>query len=102
MKTVPRIGRWLDLVGFLLFVGGGVTWVRAWLGFRALPEGLPPAGGPEGAAVAIADGFWRLQKVGSGLMLAGVVVFVVAWWVARVAARRTGQVELDEFSSPRT
>jgi hypothetical protein len=37
------------------------------------------------SAVAVADGFWRLQKIGTWLMVAGVAVFVLAWWVARRA-----------------
>lgn len=88
MKTVPRIGRMLDLVGLLLFMGGGATFVRAWIGFRSIPEYEPPIGGPDWATVNIADGYWRLQKIGGGLMLAGVAVFILAWWVARASTRR--------------
>ena len=88
MKTVPRIGRILDLAGLLLFVGGGATYAWAWLGFQGMPDYVPPADASAFSAVALADGYWRLQKIGTGLMLAGVAVFILAWWVARGAARR--------------
>ena len=35
------------------------------------------------AAVEMADRFWFLEKVGIGLAVAGLGVFVLAWWVAR-------------------
>lgn len=89
MKTVPRIGRILDLAGLLLFGAGGGLFVWAWTGFRAVPDFEPSIDGPAFAAVSLADGYWRLQKIGVGLMLAGVAVFVLAWWAARVAARRS-------------
>lgn len=88
MKTVPRIGRMLDLGGLLLFLGGGATFVWAWIGFQGVPAYERPVGGPAWAAVAVADRYWRLQKVGTGLMIAGVAVFILAWWVARTSARR--------------
>lgn len=88
MKTVPRIGRLLDLAGLLLFISGGAVLVRAWIGFRSVTQYEPPSDGPLWAAVDMADGYWRLQKVGSGLMLAGVAVFILAWWVARGSAQR--------------
>jgi hypothetical protein len=83
MTAVPRIGRVLDLVGLALFLGGAAVATRAWVGFRALPDDLPAPGTAAMSAVAVADGFWRLQKIGTTLMIAGAVVFVLAWWVAR-------------------
>ena len=83
MKTVPRIGRILDLAGLVLFLGGGAVAAWAWLGFRGLPSYEPTPGALVGSAVALADGYWRLQKIGTSLMIAGVAVFVLAWWVAR-------------------
>ncbi len=68
-------------------MGGGATYAWAWLGFRAMPAYVPPADAAAWAAVAVADGYWRLQKIGTGLMIAGVAVFVAAWWVARGAMR---------------
>jgi small-conductance mechanosensitive channel len=88
MKTVPRIGRLLDLAGLLLFMSGGAALVWAWIGFRSVTEYEPPSDGPLWAAVDMADGYWRLERLGSGLMLAGVAVFILAWWVARASARR--------------
>jgi hypothetical protein len=79
MQTVPRIGRLLDLAGFVLFLGGAAVAARAWTGFRSLPDDVPT----DGNAVAVADGFWRLQKIGTWMMITGVAVFVLAWWVAR-------------------
>lgn len=83
MKTVPRIGRVLDLVGLAFFLGGVAVAAWAWIGYRDLPTSLPPADAPAWAAVAVADGYWRLQKIGTALMAAGMAVFVIAWWVAR-------------------
>lgn len=83
MKPVPRIGRILDVAGLLLFVAGVAVAARAWVGFRQVTGYEPPSDGPAWAAVTMADGYWRLQKIGVVLMLAGVAVFVAAWWVAR-------------------
>ncbi len=82
MSHVPRIGRILDLVGVAIFLVGAGLGVRAWLGFREVQNFVPAPDDPPMAAVQIADSFWRLQKVGVGLMLLGVAVFAVAWWVA--------------------
>lgn len=88
MKVVPRIGRILDLAGLVLFLVGGGAFVWSWIGFRGVPDYQPPIGDPAASAIAVADGYWRLQKIGWGLMLAGVVVFVLAWWIARRSSRR--------------
>jgi len=86
-STVPRIGRILDLAGLLLFLGGGAVVVWAWIGFNGVPSYQPPADAPAWSAVAVANGYWRLQKIGTAIMIAGVAVFVAAWWVARTARR---------------
>ena len=83
MKTVPRIGRILDLAGLLLFLGGAAAVAWAWIGFQSVQSYQPPADAPAWSAVSVADGYWRIQKIGVGVMLAGLAVFVVAWWVAR-------------------
>jgi hypothetical protein len=85
MTAVPRVGRVLDLAGLVLFLGGAAVTTRAWVGFRGLPDDLPAPDTAAMSAVAVADGFWRLQKIGTWLMVAGVAVFVLAWWVARRA-----------------
>lgn len=85
LKPVPLIGRILDAVGLLLFFLGAAFYVRAWIGFGTVPSFVPPPDAEPWAAVAVANGFWRLQKIGVALMLAGIVGFVVAWWVARRA-----------------
>jgi hypothetical protein len=90
VKTVPRIGRILDLAGLLLLLSGGVVVVWAWIGFDGVPDYQPAADAPAWSAVAVANGYWRLQKIGTALMGAGVGVFVVAWWVARTARRVAG------------
>lgn len=97
MKNVPRIGRVLDLVGLIIFAAGGVFFVRAWIGFRGVPDYVPPAESRPWAAVGVADGYWRLQKVGAGLMIAGIAVFVLAWWSARRIAARAS---LEEDGAP--
>jgi hypothetical protein len=94
VSTVPRIGRVLDVAGLLVFLGGAATFVWAWIGFQGVPELQPSVDGPAWAAVAVADGYWRLQKIGTGLMVAGGALFVVAWWVAR-RARASGELERD-------
>ena len=87
MTTVPRVGRVLDLAGLLLFVGGAGLVARAWVGFRSVQGYVAPSDAPAFSAVSIADGYWRLQKIGVVVMVAGVAVFVLAWWVARRAGR---------------
>lgn len=80
---VPRIGRVLDAVGLVIFVIGGGVFVRAWIGFQSVPDfRRSPADVPT-AAVQYADGFWRLQHIGVSLMIVGVCIFAVAWFVAR-------------------
>ena len=87
-RPVPRIGRALDAVGALLFAGGGALYAWAWLGFRRVREYRPTLEEGEWAAVRMADEFWRLQRIGTVLMLAGLAVFVGAWWVAGRARRQ--------------
>ena len=86
-RSVPRIGRLLDLLGLLVFLGGGGLYAWAWNGFRAVREYQPAIEDGTWAALRLADGYWRLQKVGTALMVAGVAIFVAAWWAARRAAR---------------
>jgi len=81
--SVSRIGRILDVVGLLLFLGGAVFFVRAWIGFRSVPAFVPDPNGEPWAAVRLADGYLRLQWFGGALMVAGIVTFLAAWWVAR-------------------
>ena len=83
--TVSRIGRLLDLAGLVLFLGGGAVAAWAWIGFQRVPDYQPPPDAPAWSAVAVADRYWLLQKIGTGLMFAGFAVFVIAWWVARRA-----------------
>jgi hypothetical protein len=100
-EGVPRIGRVLDLVGLLVFAAGGALFARAWLGFRSLRDVQPAPGAEPWAAIRVADGFWRLQKIGAGLMLAGAVVFVIAWWWARrVVRRRAAMVDMSSKHLP--
>ena len=93
MKDVPRIGRLLDSAGLLLFLGGGALYARAWFGFRNVSDFEPPVDGQAWAAVEVANGYWRLQKIGVGVMVAGVAVFVLAWWVARRASSSSSTVD---------
>ena len=83
MKSVPRIGRILDLAGLVLFLGGAAFFAWAWAGFRDVPAFVPDPNGEPWAAVRLADGYLRLQWIGGALMLAGVATFVAAWWRAR-------------------
>ena len=89
-KRVSRIGRVFDLVGLLLLLGGAAVCARAWFGFRSVPDYQREPGGELWATVQLADGFWRLQRIGVGLMLAGLGVFIAAWWFAGRGAGRPG------------
>jgi hypothetical protein len=80
VKRVSTLGRVIDLAGLALLLGGGALCARAWLGFRGLPDYQREPGGEVWATVQIADGYWRLQGIGVSLMVAGVAVFVAAWW----------------------
>jgi hypothetical protein len=82
MTPVPRIGRILDLAGLLLFLGGGVVYARAWIGFQGVPDFQRPQRAPVMAATELADSFHRLEYTGLAVMLVGIAVFVGAWWVA--------------------
>jgi hypothetical protein len=93
MARVPVIGRLLDVAGLLLFASGGAVFARAWFGFDAVRDFQPSPGGPPWAAIRMADGYWRLQKVGVALMLVGVAVFLAAWWSARRPAASDGAVD---------
>lgn len=81
-QAVSRVGRLLDLVGGLLFASGGALFVWAWTGFRSVREYQPTLEDGPWAAVQLADEYWRLQRIGTALMVGGVAVFVYAWWVA--------------------
>jgi len=87
---VPRIGRILDAAGLLVFVVGAGLYAWAWNGFRAVREYQPAIEDGAWAAVELADSYWRLQKIGTALMVVGIAVFVGAWWVARRAAASEG------------
>ena len=89
---VPRIGRVLDLVGLLLFLGGGGVYVRAWLGFESVRHYQPSADDLPFAATRLANGYLRLQHLGGMVMLAGIAVFVAAWWIA---GRGTGAADVS-------
>jgi hypothetical protein len=86
-SPVPRIGRLLDLVGLLLFLGGAATVAWAWIGFQGVSGYVPPSDAPFGTAIAVADRYWFIQKIGVAILLAGIATFVLAWWVARAAKR---------------
>lgn len=97
---VPRIGRLLDLLGLLLFVGGGAVFARAWAGFGAVRHYKPGPHEPLWSATRLANGYLRLQHIGVALMVVGAAVFVVAWWTARRVARataRNGGPAVDEI-----
>jgi hypothetical protein len=81
-RSVPALGRILDAVGALLFAAGGVLYARSWAGFRRVREYQPTLSDGEWAAIRLADEYWRLQRIGTALMLVGLAVFVGAWWVA--------------------
>jgi hypothetical protein len=86
VKTVPRIGRVLDVVGLVLFLGGLGVFARAWIGFRAVPSYRATPEEGAFATVRLADSYLRLERIGAGVMVTGIAVFVAAWWIARRAA----------------
>ncbi|MDX1647712.1 MAG: hypothetical protein R3304_11260 [Longimicrobiales bacterium] len=83
MSSVRRIGRVLDVVGLLVFLAGGGLVVRAWMGFQSVPAFEPTGADGPWAAMQLADGFHRTQRLGVALMVVGVAVFVLAWWMGR-------------------
>lgn len=83
MSSVTRTGRILDLVGLFVFLAGSGFVTRAWFGFREVPAFQATSADPPWAAIQLADGFLRIQRVGVALMLVGVGVFVYAWWAER-------------------
>ena len=95
LRSVPRIGRVLDLVGVVLFATGGGLFAWAWNGFRGVREYQASVADGPWAAVRLADEYWRLQKIGTALMVAAVVVFVSAWWVAGRARQRADERASD-------
>lgn len=94
MDRVPRAGRILDLAGLLLLLVGAAMFARAWIGFEEVRHFETTAADLPWAATRLANGYLRLQRAGGAAMLAGVAVFVVAWWVAGrkpTALRTAGQ-----------
>lgn len=99
--TVPRRARVLDALGLLLFLVGAGLWVRAWLGFQEVRGYAPQPEDGLWAALRMAEGFARLQRLGIGAMVGGLAVFGIAWWVARRAGRaRAGDQTPDGPDPP--
>jgi hypothetical protein len=87
MAVVSRIGRLLDGVGLAAFLVGGGVYARAWFGFREVEASAPASVDPQSSAIELADRFWFMERIGGGLMLLGIAVFVGAWWIERQQAR---------------
>ncbi|HSW28779.1 MAG TPA: hypothetical protein VLH75_04700 [Longimicrobiales bacterium] len=87
---VSRLGRLLDLAGLLLLLAGAGMAARAWVGFEEVRAFRAGPGDEPFAALRLHDHFSRLQHAAGALMVAGVAVFVAAWWVGR---RRAGSGE---------
>jgi len=81
--SVPRIGRMLDLLGALLFLGGATLYARSWIGLRDMDRFVRAPGDVSFAAVERADELSRIGTIGVALMIAGVAVGVLAAIVAR-------------------
>jgi hypothetical protein len=97
-RSVPRTGRVLDLAGLVLFAAGGGLFAWAWTGFRRVREYQPSLEDGSWAAVRLADEYWRLQKIGTALMVAAVAVFVLAWWVAGRARQSASATPVSSSS----
>lgn len=91
MKPVSRVGRALDLVGLLFFLGGLGVFGRAWIGFRSVPayRARPEEGAF--ATVRLADSYLRMERIGAAMMVLGVAVFVAAWWINRRRTRTSAE-----------
>jgi len=83
MAVVSRIGRILDGVGLSAFLLGGGVYARAWFGFREVEASAPAFIGAQSSAIELADRFWFMERIGAGVMLLGIAVFVGAWWMER-------------------
>jgi len=82
-RRVSRLGRLLDVVGLLLLLAGAGMAARAWAGFEEVRTYQATAADGPFAALRLHDRYARLQRAGTMVMVAGVAVFVAAWWVAR-------------------
>ena len=87
MRKVRRLGRLLDVVGLVLLLAGAGASARAWTGFEEVRTYQAAPGAEPFAALRLHDRYARLQGAGTALIVAGVGVFVAAWWVGR---RETG------------
>ena len=82
-RPVPRIGRVLDAIGALIFLGGALLYARSWFGLRDMDSFQRGSEDVAFAAVEHADALSRLGRVGLAVMAAGVLVGVIAAIVAR-------------------
>lgn len=80
---VSRLGRLLDLAGLLFLLAGAGMAARAWAGFEEVRSYQATAVDEPFAALRLHDHYTRVQRTGVVLMVAGVAVFVAAWWVGR-------------------
>ena len=80
---VRRVGRVLDLVGILVFLCGAGMSARAWAGFEEVRAYQAAPGDEPFTALRLHDRYSLLQRAGGVVMVAGVAVFVAAWWVGR-------------------
>lgn len=88
-RSVPRIGRILDLLGLLVFATGAALYARAWIGLRGMDRFERAEGDAAFAAIERADALSSLGRIGIAIMIAGVLIAGVAALVARrIMARR--------------
>lgn len=86
-SPVPRIGRVLDVVGLVVFLGGLGTYARAWIGMRRLGAAGADPSAPLFSGMREFQRWWELSRVGIALMVIGGLVALaaagVAWWLRR-------------------
>lgn len=87
-REVPRIGRVLDALGLLLFLGGAAVYLWTWMELRAMDRFQRAPGDALFAAVERADHVSMISRIGAGIMAAGVLVFVIAAVIARRGSRQ--------------
>ncbi len=90
MSQVRRLGRVLDVVGLVLLLAGAGASARAWAGFEEVRTYQAAPGAEPFAALRLHDRYARLQGTGAALIVTGVGVFVIAWWVGRKRSPEAG------------
>ena len=84
-QSVPRLGRVLDLAGLLVFLAGAGCYLYAQRGLDDIRTGRTVITGSMFATLNEAKAYSRVADLGMALAVGALVVFAVAFAVARRA-----------------